>query len=350
MAARRAGDDQPGCHGPGCRRPGRPGAADRGAGDLRAGPGGGVGRDRRPRAPEHAPVAVGAALAVGVLVAGGVTGGAVNPVRALGPALVAGQFASLWVYLVGPVLGGALAAVLYDRFLGKAVAPACDARGHRPCRPVSARPGAARNEAMPCRCWHHGRGSTSCPRFLGGRCSCPIRRTNRGRRPTICSRRRDRCCRSRSSKLCPVCSWSNPAERSTSRPPGPRRRPGHGVRLDRACGHRGSRRRGVPGSGRCPGPDRRSSRCPQAVDRFQARGWQFVGAPGTRGRPAAPPGGAALPVRRSCARRDRIAGAEALSDGVGSSAAPGFRTECLRASSSGAQDSLRGRGGAAPSS
>ena len=38
-----------------------------------------------------APVAVGIALALGVLVAGPVTGGAVIPVRALGPALVAGQ-------------------------------------------------------------------------------------------------------------------------------------------------------------------------------------------------------------------------------------------------------------------
>jgi MIP family channel proteins len=71
-----------------------------------------------------APVAVGAALAVAVLVAGPVTGGAVNPVRALGPALVAGQFSALWVYLVGPLIGGIAAAVIYDRFLSKAEAPA----------------------------------------------------------------------------------------------------------------------------------------------------------------------------------------------------------------------------------
>lgn len=70
-----------------------------------------------------APVAVGAALAVGVLVAGPITGGAVNPVRALGPALVAGEFTGLWIYLVGPLLGGVAAAVLYDRFLVKASAP-----------------------------------------------------------------------------------------------------------------------------------------------------------------------------------------------------------------------------------
>jgi len=71
-----------------------------------------------------APIAVGAALAVAVLVAGPVTGGAVNPVRALGPALIAGQFDALWVYLVGPLIGGIAAAVVYDRFLSTAEAPA----------------------------------------------------------------------------------------------------------------------------------------------------------------------------------------------------------------------------------
>jgi MIP family channel proteins len=70
-----------------------------------------------------APLAVGAALAVAVLVAGPITGGAVNPVRALGPALVAGQFTGLWIYMVGPLLGGVVAAVVYDRFLTKAQAP-----------------------------------------------------------------------------------------------------------------------------------------------------------------------------------------------------------------------------------
>ncbi len=74
--------------------------------------------------PALAPVAVGSALAVAVLVAGPVTGGAVNPVRALGPGLVAGELGALWVYVVGPLLGGIAAAVVYDRFLSKADAPA----------------------------------------------------------------------------------------------------------------------------------------------------------------------------------------------------------------------------------
>ena len=44
------------------------------------------------------------------------TGTSVNPARSLGPALFAGGAAlsSLWVFIVGPLIGGALAAVVYN--------------------------------------------------------------------------------------------------------------------------------------------------------------------------------------------------------------------------------------------
>jgi MIP family channel proteins len=70
-----------------------------------------------------APIAVGFALAVGVFIAGPVTGGAVNPVRALGPMLVAGDLTSAWLYILGPIIGGVLAALLYDRTMAQAEAP-----------------------------------------------------------------------------------------------------------------------------------------------------------------------------------------------------------------------------------
>ena len=63
-----------------------------------------------------APLAVGFALACGVLIAGPVTGGSLNPARTLGPMIVAGQFTALWVYIVGPIVGAVLAALAYDRF------------------------------------------------------------------------------------------------------------------------------------------------------------------------------------------------------------------------------------------
>jgi MIP family channel proteins len=70
-----------------------------------------------------APIAVGFALAVGVFIAGPVTGGAVNPARALGPMLVAGDLTSVWLYILGPIIGGVLAALLYDRFLAQTEGP-----------------------------------------------------------------------------------------------------------------------------------------------------------------------------------------------------------------------------------
>jgi MIP family channel proteins len=67
--------------------------------------------------------AVGLALAVGVFIGGPATGGAVNPARALGPMLAAGKLTSFWLYIVGPLVGGVVAAFVYDRFVGEADAP-----------------------------------------------------------------------------------------------------------------------------------------------------------------------------------------------------------------------------------
>ncbi len=70
-----------------------------------------------------APLAVGFALACGVLIAGPITGGSLNPVRTLGPMIVAGEFDAVWVYIVGPIVGGVLAALLYDRLISEGEAP-----------------------------------------------------------------------------------------------------------------------------------------------------------------------------------------------------------------------------------
>ncbi len=67
-----------------------------------------------------APLAVGFALACGVLIAGPVTGGSLNPARTLGPMILAGEFTAVWVYIVGPIIGAVLAALLYNRFVSRA--------------------------------------------------------------------------------------------------------------------------------------------------------------------------------------------------------------------------------------
>lgn len=52
-------------------------------------------------------IAVGGVIAFEALFAGPISGASMNPVRSLAPALVAGRFASLWVYLTAPILGAA---------------------------------------------------------------------------------------------------------------------------------------------------------------------------------------------------------------------------------------------------
>jgi MIP family channel proteins len=73
--------------------------------------------------PSVAGVAVGFTLFVGVLFAGPISGGAVNPARALGPMIVIGKFTDVWEYILGPISGGMVAALLYTKFLAKAEEP-----------------------------------------------------------------------------------------------------------------------------------------------------------------------------------------------------------------------------------
>jgi MIP family channel proteins len=58
-------------------------------------------------------LAIGLTLTFSILMAGPLTGGSLNPARSIGPALATGNFADLWVYLVGPVAGGVVAGLLY---------------------------------------------------------------------------------------------------------------------------------------------------------------------------------------------------------------------------------------------
>jgi aquaporin NIP len=58
-------------------------------------------------------VAIGGALGLAVMVFGPATGASLNPARWLGPAVASGEFSDFWLYLLGPVIGAAAAALGY---------------------------------------------------------------------------------------------------------------------------------------------------------------------------------------------------------------------------------------------
>ena len=47
------------------------------------------------------------------MLAGPISGGAINPARAFAPALIVWNFDYQWIYWVAPILGGIIAAGLY---------------------------------------------------------------------------------------------------------------------------------------------------------------------------------------------------------------------------------------------
>lgn len=67
--------------------------------------------------PAIAPLAIGFAVTMDILAGGPLTGAAMNPARHLGPALLAGgeRLGDIWLYWVGPALGGIAAAQFYAR-------------------------------------------------------------------------------------------------------------------------------------------------------------------------------------------------------------------------------------------
>jgi MIP family channel proteins len=75
-----------------------------------------VATDRRVPAGVAA-IAIGAALAVAILISGPVSGAGVNPARAIGPMILTGKFTDWWAYLAAPVVAGVLAVLTYDHLL-----------------------------------------------------------------------------------------------------------------------------------------------------------------------------------------------------------------------------------------
>jgi MIP family channel proteins len=61
-----------------------------------------------------APAAIGLAVLIDHMAGVGLTGASMNPARSFGPAVVAGEWDDQWVYWIGPLIGAALAALVYE--------------------------------------------------------------------------------------------------------------------------------------------------------------------------------------------------------------------------------------------
>ena len=58
-------------------------------------------------------LAIGLTLVFAILMGGPLTRASLNPARTLGPAIVSGNYADIWLYFLGPFIGALLAAFLY---------------------------------------------------------------------------------------------------------------------------------------------------------------------------------------------------------------------------------------------
>ena len=64
-------------------------------------------------------VVIGATVMITAFVAGPITGDSMNPARSLGPAIISGRVDVLWLYILAPMVGAVLGALVYQWMRGE---------------------------------------------------------------------------------------------------------------------------------------------------------------------------------------------------------------------------------------
>jgi aquaporin Z len=75
--------------------------------------------DRAPWKGVMAPLLIGLFIFTAATAVGPASGGSFNPARSLAPAFVNGEFGDIWIYIVGPLVGGIVGAVLWGVFAAR---------------------------------------------------------------------------------------------------------------------------------------------------------------------------------------------------------------------------------------
>jgi aquaporin NIP len=63
---------------------------------------------------EAAAIAIGGTVGLDAMFGGPISGASMNPARSIGPALVSGNLAALWLYIVAPLAGAAIGSLAYQ--------------------------------------------------------------------------------------------------------------------------------------------------------------------------------------------------------------------------------------------
>jgi glycerol uptake facilitator-like aquaporin len=71
---------------------------------------------------EAAAIAIGGTVGLDAMFGGPISGASMNPARSTGPAIVGGDLHALWLYIVAPLVGAALGALIYQFVRGESSA------------------------------------------------------------------------------------------------------------------------------------------------------------------------------------------------------------------------------------
>jgi aquaporin NIP len=72
---------------------------------------------------EAAAIAIGGTIGLDAMFGGPISGASMNPMRSIGPAFVSGDLHAIWVYILAPVVGTSVGALLYQFVRGETERP-----------------------------------------------------------------------------------------------------------------------------------------------------------------------------------------------------------------------------------